>query len=138
MTAEGTIKAIKKELRSFCERCEDSCRNYGCNDCIIAIAYEKATEALVLVKQQQTEIKREQSARQKQAEHLVELQGQKYELMNRISVIKNEAYKEFADRIRQVIVLNNTHDGYLVHDIDYNCLMEDIDDVLKELVGEDR
>lgn len=49
-----------------------------------------------------------------------------------------EAYKEFADRIRQVIVLNNTHDGYLVHDIDYNCLMEDIDDVLKELVGEDR
>ena len=49
---------------------------------------------------------------------------------------KAEAYKEFADRIRQVIVLNNTHDGYLVHDIDYNCLMEDIDDVLKELVGE--
>ena len=51
---------------------------------------------------------------------------------------KAEAYKEFADRIRQVIVLNNTHDGYLVHDIDYNCLMEDIDDVLKELVGEDK
>lgn len=50
--------------------------------------------------------------------------------------IKAEAYKEFADRIRQVIVLNNTHDGYLVHDIDYNCLMEDIDYVLKELVGE--
>ena len=50
--------------------------------------------------------------------------------------IKAEAYKEFADRIRQVIVLNNTHDGYLVHDIDYNCLMEDIDDVLKELVGD--
>lgn len=51
--------------------------------------------------------------------------------------IKAEAYKEFADRIRQVIVLNNTHDGYLVHDIDYNCLMEDIDDVLKEMVGEE-
>lgn len=51
---------------------------------------------------------------------------------------KAEAYKEFADRIRQVIVLNNTHDGYLVHDIDYNCLMEDIDDVLKELVGDNK
>lgn len=38
--------------------------------------------------------------------------------------IKAEAYKEFADRIRQ--------------DIDYNCLMEDIDDVLKELVGDDK
>ena len=52
--------------------------------------------------------------------------------------IKAEAYKEFADRIRQVIVINNTHDGYLVHDIDYNCLMEDIDDVLKELVGDNK
>ena len=52
--------------------------------------------------------------------------------------IKAEAYKEFADRIRQVIVLNNTHDGYLVHDIDYNCLMEDIDDVLKELGGDNK
>lgn len=51
---------------------------------------------------------------------------------------KAEAYKEFADRIRQVIVLNNTHDGYLVHDIDYNCLMEDIDDALKELVGDNK
>lgn len=51
---------------------------------------------------------------------------------------KAEAYKEFADRIRQVIVINNTHDGYLVHDIDYNCLMEDIDDVLKELVGDNK
>lgn len=52
--------------------------------------------------------------------------------------IKAEAYKELANRIKQVIVLNNTHDGYLVHDIDYNCLMEDIDDVLKELVGDNK
>lgn len=72
-----------------------------------------------------------------------ELQDLVLDLINRQKVeienLKREAkVKEFADRIRQVIVLNNTHDGYLVHDIDYNCLTEDIDDVLKELVGESK
>ena len=93
-------------------------------------------QVLDLIKRQRAEIERLEKARQRQAYLSCNLRGQKYELMNRISVVKNEAYKEFADRIRQVIVLNNTHDGYLVHDIDYNCLMEDIDDALKELVGE--
>ena len=97
---------------------------------------ETLKQAIDLIEDQQAEINKLGKARQKQAYLLCNLKGQKYELINRISVIKNEAYKEFADRIRQVIVLNNTHDGYLVHDIDYNCLMEDIDDVLKELVGE--
>lgn len=95
-------------------------------------------QAVNLIESQQAKINKLEKARQKQAYLLCNLRGQKYELMNRISVIKNEAYKEFADRIRQVIVLNNTHDGYLVHDIDYNCLMEDIDDVLKELVGDNK
>lgn len=95
---------------------------------------ETLKQAIDLIEGQQAKINKLEKARQKQAYLLCNLKGQKYELMNRISVIKNEAYKEFADRIRQVIVLNNTHDGYLVHDIDYNCLMEDIDDVLKELV----
>lgn len=94
---------------------------------------ETLKQAIDLIEGQQAKINKLEKARQKQAYLLCNLKGQKYELMNRISVIKNEAYKEFADRIRQVIVLNNTHDGYLVHDIDYNCLMEDIDDVLKEL-----
>lgn len=98
---------------------------------------ETLKQAIDLIEGQQAKINKLEKARQKQAYLLCNLKGQKYELMNRISVVKNEAYKEFADRIRQVIVLNNTHDGYLVHDIDYNCLMEDIDDVLKELVGED-
>lgn len=97
---------------------------------------ETLKQAIDLIEGQQAKINKLEKARQKQAYLSFNLRGQKYELMNRISVVKNEAYKEFADRIRQVIVLNNTHDGYLVHDIDYNCLMEDIDDVLKELVGE--
>ena len=99
---------------------------------------ETLKQAIDLIESQQAKINKLEKARQKQAYLLCNLKGQKYELINRISAVKNEAYKEFADRIRQVIVLNNTHDGYLVHDIDYNCLMEDIDDVLKELVGESK
>lgn len=99
---------------------------------------ETLKQAIDLIEGQQAKINKLEKARQKQAYLSCNLRGQKYELMNRISVVKNEAYKEFADRIRQVIVLNNTHDGYLVHDIDYNCLMEDIDDVLKELVGDNK
>ena len=129
MTAEETIKAVKKELRSFCERCENSCRNYDCNNCIIAISYEKATEALVLVKQQQAEIKREQRARQKQAERLIELRRQKYELMNRMLIVKCEAYKEFAETITDKW-FDNRYDS---PDVDFDDF---VDDVLKELVGD--
>lgn len=99
---------------------------------------ETLKQAVDLIEGQQAKINELEKARQKQAYLLCNLRESKYELMNRISAVKNEAYEEFADRIRQVIVLNNTHDGYLVYDIDYNCLMEDIDDVLKELVGDNK
>ena len=131
MTAEETIKAVKKELRSFCERCENSCRNYDCNNCIIAISYEKATEALVLVKQQQAEIKKLEKARQKQAFLLCNLREQKYELMNRIPAVKNEAYKEFAK-----IMKDKWFDNcYCSPNVDFDDF---IDDVLKELVGDNK
>lgn len=116
-----------------------------------------------LIKRQKTEIERLQSMNQAKLDCIHDLRSENEELTNEVDSLKKqmewltgynqnlmsantalseeifiakaEAYKEFADRIRQVTVLNNTHDGYLVHDIDYNCLMEDIDDVLKELGG---
>lgn len=116
-------------------------------------------EALVLVKQQQEEIERLNKRVSEQKHALFEQQAYTAKLQDTLETkcddcnnirltrpeywkaikqAKAEAYKEFADKVRQVIVLNNTHDGYLVHDIDYNCLMEDIDDVLKELVGDSK
>lgn len=124
MTDSELIKALENSINTYNEK--------G----VYVDTENLQQQVLDLIKRQRAEIERLEKARQRQAYLSCNLRGQKYELMNRISVIKNEAYKEFADRIRQVIVLNNTHDGYLVHDIDYNCLMEDIDDVLKELVGE--
>lgn len=57
-----------------------------------------------LISSQQIKIKELEKVIQKQAERLVDLRGQKYELMNRISTVKNEAYKEFADKVKQEIM----------------------------------
>lgn len=50
--------------------------------------------------------------------------------------IKAEAVKEFAERLIRDITINNTNDGYLDYAVDYNCLIEDIQDLVKEMVGE--
>ena len=116
-------KEIVQTLKNHIEA-EDcvTCESFGkCNEFLLT------KDTLDLINRQKAEIEKLKGSTI--VSNIMESQRIKREA-------KAEAYKEFADRIRQVIVLNNTHDGYLVHDIDYNCLMEDIDDVLKELVGE--
>ena len=84
-----------------------------------------------LISSQQVKIKELEKLIQKQAERLVELRGQKYELMNRISVVKNEAYKEFAEIIKDKW-FDNRYDS---PDVDFDDF---IDGVLKELVGDNK
>lgn len=85
-------------------------------------------QAVNLIESQQAKINKLEKARQKQAYLLCNLRGQKYELMNRISAVKNEAYKEFAERLK--IYSCRLKDG---HDmVDTIC----IDNLLKEMVGE--
>lgn len=125
-----TDEEIKSSLEVIattrnCNECKiRNCKWGTCNCSQIT-----ANAALDLINRQKTEIEKLKGSTI--VSNIMESQKIKREA-------KAEAYKEFADRIRQVIVLNNTHDGYLVHDIDYNCLMEDIDDVLKELVGDNK
>ncbi len=95
-------------------------------------------EILALIKRQQTEINKLERARQKQAYLLCNLRAQKYELMNRMSIVKNEAYEEFANKIYQAFAVENTREGYLDCTPNYTRLMECVDDVLKELVGDDK
>ena len=52
--------------------------------------------------------------------------------------IKAEAYKEFATKIYQAFAIENTRDGYLDCTPNYTRLMECVDDVLKELVGDNK
>lgn len=86
-------------------------------------------QVLDLIKRQRAEIERLEKARQRQAYLSCNLRGQKYELMNRISVVKNEAYKEFAEIIKDKW-FDNRYDSPNVDFDDF------IDDALKELVGE--
>lgn len=65
---------------------------------------ETLKQAIDLIEVQQAKINKLEKARQKQAYLLCNLKGQKYELMNRISVVKNEAYKEFADKVKQELM----------------------------------
>ena len=88
-------------------------------------------QVLDLIKRQRAEIERLEKARQRQAYLSCNLRGQKYELMNRISVVKNEAYKEFAEIIKDKW-FDNRYDSPDVGFDDF------IDNVLKELVGEGR
>ena len=51
---------------------------------------------------------------------------------------KAEAYKEFATKIYQAFAVENTRDGYLDCTPNYTRLMECVDDVLKQLVGDNK
>lgn len=65
---------------------------------------ETLKQAIDLIEGQQAKINKLEKARQKQAYLLCNLKGQKYELINRISVVKNEAYKEFASKVKQELM----------------------------------
>jgi hypothetical protein len=88
-------------------------------------------QAVNLIESQQAKINKLEKARQKQAYLLCNLRGQKYELMNRISAVKNEAYKEFAEIIKDKW-FDNRYDS---PDIDFDDF---IDNVLKKLVGDNK
>lgn len=87
-------------------------------------------EILALIKRQQTKINKLEKARQKQANFLSELRAQKYELMNRMPQVKNEAYKEFAERLKSYLLLNKKGEMSVI------CF-ENVDTLLKEMVGEE-
>lgn len=98
---------------------------------------ETLKQAIDLIEGQQAKINELKKVIQKQAERLVELRGQKYELMDRISTVKNEAYKEFAERLKERL-----GDCYIVSDGEYcgfDCgdIHRTITNVLKEMVGEE-
>ena len=61
--------------------------------------------------------------------------GQKITTKFRLS--NNKVIKEFAEKLKYIITLNNTNDGYLDYSVDYNCLIEDIDELVKQMAGEE-
>lgn len=92
---------------------------------------ETLKQAIDLIEGQQAKINKLEKARQKQAYLLCNLKGQKYELIDRISAVKNEAYKEFAERLKSYLLLNEKGKISVI-------TFEDVEKLLKELVGENK
>lgn len=84
---------------------------------------ETLKQAIYLIESQQAKINKLEKTRQKQAKCLVELRGQKYEPMNRISTVKNEAYKEFATQLKCCV----PYDTGVIR-----C--KDVDEILKKMI----
>lgn len=126
-----TDEEIKSSLEVIattrnCNECKiRNCKWGTCNCSQIT-----ANAALDLIKRQREEIERLEKARQRQAYLSCNLRGQKYELMNRISVVKNEAYKEFAERLKSYLLLNKKGEMSVIS-------FENVDTLLKEMVGEE-
>lgn len=151
VTDSEVIKALEYCIadRIECDKCalQDECES---NPFYSAIA----KYALDLLKRQKTEIERLKSMNQAKLDCIHNLQKEN-EILSRNAdtafqdglnerrdlfapEIKAEAYKEFATKIYQAFAVENTRDGCLDCTLNYTRLMECVDNVLKELVGEDR
>jgi hypothetical protein len=123
-TDEEIIKALelcnKPADPEICENCP-FCSDFKC-------LYILKANALKLINRQKAEIEKLENARQKQAQFLSEERGQKYELIDKLSQVKAEAYKEFAERLKEK-KLQSTLDARI-------CTTEMIENLLKEMVGE--
>ncbi len=110
------------------------CTSDRCRECTMdeeGFCEEELQDLVLdLIKRQREEIERLEKARQRQAYLSCNLRGQKYELMNRISVVKNEAYKEFAERLKSYLLLNKKGEMSVIS-------FENVDTLLKEMVGEE-
>lgn len=61
-------------------------------------------DSVDLINRQSAEIEKLEKARQRQGEFLAEERGQKYELINKLSTAKSEAYIEFAERLKKSVM----------------------------------
>lgn len=122
MTDKDIIKALECCGSEF--ECHNGCPYYhngqfSCRDLSIY------RDALALINSQQAEVER----LKKETDLFADI-GKMY------SEIRAEAVKEFAEKLIMNITINNTNDGYLDYAVDYNCLIEDIQDLVKEMIGE--
>ena len=81
-----------------------------------------------LINRQNAEIKKLKNAVQKQGQFLFEERAQKYDLIDRLSQVKSESYKEFAEKVKQKCY--ETYDEVLP-----SLFSEIVNEVLIEMVS---
>lgn len=129
-------KITDEEIIKVLECCADS-KNYQCNKCPLYADCEKASiaeNALDLINRQKSEIERLKEC----PKCVYEYDGEVTEYcvqgpcsnFKTVEQIKAEAYKEFAERLKEKIWDVDCRVGY-VQVVD----MGDIDETLKEMVG---
>lgn len=83
-----------------------------------------------LINRQNAEIKKLKNATQKQGQFLFEERAQKYDLIDMLSQVKSESYKEFAEKVKQKCY--ETYDEVLP-----SLFSEIVDEVLMKMVNKD-
>lgn len=81
-------------------------------------------------------ISRQQAEIDKLKIEICALSEERITFPERLKIVKHartETIKEFVERLIRNITMNNTNDGYLDYSVDYNCLIEDINDLVKEM-----
>lgn len=110
------------------------CTSDRCRECTMdeeGFCEEELQDLVLdLIKRQRAEIERLEKARQKQGKFLAEERMQKYELINKLSTAKDEAYKEFAKRLKSYLLLKKKGEMSVIS-------FENVDTLLKEMVGEE-
>lgn len=84
---------------------------------------ETLKQAIDLIEGQQAKINKLEKARQKQGKFLAEERMQKYELINKLSTAKDEAYKNFATQLKCGV----PYDTGVIR-----C--KDVDEILKKMI----
>lgn len=142
MTDEQIVEALKycSKGETICFMCHLYNKPYHCVDML-------AKNALDIIKRQKTEIERLKSMNQAKLDCIHDLQKEN-EILSRNAdtafqdglnerrdlfapEIKSEAYKEFAERLKSYLLLNEKRKISVI-------TFEDVEKLLKELVGENK
>lgn len=136
MTDNEIIKAL--------ECCTSSCREIKCNSCLAFVDCRctlKPKMLLDLINRQKAEIERLKKIQQVQADRIVEERGRRYELANTLSkeikTAKSEAIKIFAEKLKESAFDVDVSFGYGKECYDKAVAVIEIDNLVKERVGED-
>lgn len=131
MTDVEIIRALEchQNTRPTCAECPLYMQPIDCLE-------QLQRSALVLIRRQQADIERLKKIQQRQADLIIEERGRRYELASKISVLKSEAIKEFAERLR---------DKACNHLVEYDeggwsdkvsaVKIDEIDNLVKEMTG---
>ena len=141
LTDNEVVKAFReccvKLNGNFCDECQYN--NKGmCND------IQMATDILDLINRKDEELNRLQAENERLKNHIQEGIDLAKQIPEMLALTKAKAYKEFADRLKNEIISDtaygcdtNQHTGYYDYQIKIGDIPEYIDNLLKELVGED-